>query len=213
MQFTSVIKNNLKETRRLVWLGGRTIDSEGTLIIPDKCLPLQLTPPEAKAMYNELHGGAITLAYVTDIKTVGVSSLKALIQDLEKGEVSITPEMGKTMADPNADLRNKMEAEIKRTAEAVNAADKPLGKVQIDAKDASEKLADQLVSEGALEDFMPARTAFTEADKEAAESVPPLTEAFKEPEQKMPDPFTKSAEGLFNVADAEKPRRRTRKEG
>jgi hypothetical protein len=106
-----------------------------------------------------------------------------------------------------------METEIKRTAKDVANADKPLGKVEIDTKDASVKLAETLASEGALEDFMPARTAFTEADKEAAESIPALTEAFKEPEQKMPDPFTKSAESLFNAADADKPRRRTRKEG
>lgn len=205
MQFKTVIKNNLKETRRLVWLGGKTIDGEGILVLDNKCLPIQLMPPEAKSMLGELHAGAITVTYVTDIPTVKEAELDNLFKTLSATTTTV---------EPVKTVEEKFEKPI--PADTSKKATKELGKVAVDAEDKSDTLANSLAIEGSMEDFEPARVAFTEADKEAIADFPKLQEAFEEP-AKQPDKFSKpvKTESLFETSEApsaEKSRRRTRKE-
>lgn len=212
MQFATIIKNNESTSKRLIWLQGRTVEANGHIVV-DKCLPAQLAAPEAKAMLNEMHGGAITVAYVTDVPTVSCDKLDDFLKTLTAPATPIVEESVPVVTkDVNSDLRDRMERELKKTTKIAEEKKQVLGKVEVDAKKDDDKLASALAVEGSMDDFLPSRTAFTEADKEAVESLPAITEAFTEPENKVQDKFTKSAQTLFDVADADKPRRKSRKD-
>ena len=219
MQFTTVLINKLPEARRLNWAGGVTIDGNSHKLFEGKCFPCQLTIPDQNAMNNELHSGALAVAYMTDAPTALPGCLEALLKTSGTTVELPTAAPTVTVKEKTAEMI-QMEKEVERSVKE-NKNPYKLGDIMVDATadDKSDSLGDQLASEGSMENFLPSRSAFTAADKEAADAMPALENAFEEP-AKQPDPYSKPvAESLFTdtaqaapAADT-KQKRRSRKEG
>ena len=95
MNFTTIIKNNEPVGRRLIYLG-KFIEAQGLLIIQG-CVPMNLPVQEQKAFYSELHGGAISAYYVTDVPCMTTDKMESFLSDLRKAgpvkplEVKVAP--------------------------------------------------------------------------------------------------------------------------
>ena len=91
--FTTIIKNNLPIDRRVMFMPAG-LEANGILVLPGRCLEADLKAPELASFLGELHGGAITVYYVTDCSTISTDKMDALLSTLRgqnAAPVSVEP--------------------------------------------------------------------------------------------------------------------------